>query len=45
MRRAWARTLALPLFNKLDATQIELVTLTLQVMLQREQLLRPKNGD
>jgi len=39
------RTLALPLFNKLDATQIELVTLTLQVMLQREQLLRPKNGD
>jgi perosamine synthetase len=35
------RTIALPFFNRIDATQIELVTLTLQVMLQREQLLRP----
>jgi perosamine synthetase len=35
------RTIALPFFNKLDPTQIELVCLTLQVMLQRESLLRP----
>ena len=40
-----SRTLALPFFNRLDPTQIELVTLTLQVMLQREQLLRPSTGD
>lgn len=38
-----SRTIALPFFNKLDTTQIELVCLTLQVMLQREQLLRPNN--
>ena len=34
------RTIALPMFNQLDATQIELVSLTLHVMLQRESLLR-----
>ncbi|MEO0964505.1 MAG: DegT/DnrJ/EryC1/StrS family aminotransferase [Planctomycetota bacterium] len=34
------RTIALPLFNRLDDTQIELVTHTLKVMLQREQLLK-----
>ncbi|MBI1372809.1 MAG: polysaccharide biosynthesis protein [Phycisphaera sp.] len=38
-----ARTIALPFFTRLDATQIELVTLTLQVMLQRESLLRPES--
>jgi perosamine synthetase len=36
-----SRTVALPFFNRLDPTQIELVCLTLHVMLQREQLLRP----
>lgn len=36
------RTVALPFFNALDRTQIELVCRTLQVMIQREQLvLRP----
>lgn len=39
------RTIALPFFTRMDATQLELVTLTLQVMLQREQLLRPQTGD
>ena len=34
------RTLALPFYNRLDETQIELVCHTLRVMLQREQLLR-----
>ena len=34
------RTIALPFFNAMDATQVELVALTLQVMLQRERLLR-----
>ncbi len=32
------RTLALPFYNKLDATQIELVCLTLRIMLDREKL-------
>lgn len=35
------RTIALPFFNNLDPTQIELTTLTLNLMLQREQLLKP----
>ncbi|MEX2670842.1 MAG: DegT/DnrJ/EryC1/StrS family aminotransferase [Phycisphaeraceae bacterium] len=39
------RTIALPFFTRMDATQLELVTLTLQVMLQREQLLRPQADD
>ncbi|WP_428389466.1 DegT/DnrJ/EryC1/StrS family aminotransferase [Mucisphaera sp.] len=34
------RTIALPFFNKMDSTQIELVCHTLKVMIQREQLLR-----
>jgi perosamine synthetase len=34
------RTIALPFFNRMDDTQIELVTHTLKVMLQREQLLK-----
>ena len=34
------RTIALPFFNKLDDTQIELVCHTLQIMIQREQLLK-----
>ncbi|MEM9251041.1 MAG: DegT/DnrJ/EryC1/StrS family aminotransferase, partial [Planctomycetota bacterium] len=34
------RTIALPFFNHLDDTRIELVTHTLKVMLQREQLLK-----
>jgi perosamine synthetase len=38
-----ARTIALPFFTRLEATQVELVALTLQVMLQREQLLRPQS--
>ncbi len=33
------RTIALPFFNKLDATQVELVALTLNVMIQRELLI------
>jgi perosamine synthetase len=40
-----ARTIALPFFTTMDATQVELVTLTLRVMLQREQLLRPAGND
>lgn len=35
------RTIALPFYTKMDETQVELVTHTLKVMLQREQLLRP----
>ncbi len=35
------RTIALPFYTRMDTTQIELVSLTLKVMLQREQLLRP----
>ena len=34
------RTLALPFYNRLDETQIELICHTLYVMLQREKLLR-----
>lgn len=34
------RTIALPFFNRMDATQVELVCHTLKVMIQREQLLR-----
>jgi perosamine synthetase len=34
------RTLALPFYNSMDETQIELVTLTLKVMLDREKLLK-----
>ena len=34
------RTIALPFFNQMDETQVELVVHTLKVMLQREQLLR-----
>ena len=35
------RTIALPFFNKMDETTIELVVQTLKVMLQRERLLKP----
>ena len=34
------RTLALPFFNQLDETQADLVVHTLQIMLQRENLLK-----
>ncbi len=34
------RTIALPFYNRLDETQIELVCHTLKIMLQREQLLK-----
>ena len=34
------RTIALPFYNKLDQTSLELVVHTLKVMLQREQLLK-----
>jgi len=34
------RTIALPFYNKLDETHIELIVHTLHVMLQREQLLK-----
>lgn len=34
------RTIALPFFNNMDETQVELVVHTLKVMLQREQLLK-----
>lgn len=34
------RTIALPFYNNLDETQIELITLTLKVMLDREKLLK-----
>ncbi len=40
-----ARTIALPFYTQMDSTQVELVGLTLQVMLQREQLLRPQSED
>ena len=35
-----ARTIALPFFNAMDETQVELVCHTLKVMIQREQLLK-----
>ena len=35
-----ARTIALPFFPRMDETQVELVCHTLQVMIQREQLLK-----
>ena len=35
-----ARTIALPFFNSMDETQIELVCHTLKVMIQREKLLK-----
>lgn len=34
------RTIALPFYNKMDETQVELVALTLKVMLDREKLLQ-----
>ncbi|MEX0653953.1 MAG: DegT/DnrJ/EryC1/StrS family aminotransferase [Phycisphaeraceae bacterium] len=34
------RTIALPFFNRMDDTQVELVCHTLKVMIQREQLLK-----
>ena len=34
------RTIALPFYNRLDETQVELVCHTLKIMLQREQLLK-----
>jgi perosamine synthetase len=34
------RTIALPFYNKMDETQVELVALTLKVMLDREKLLK-----
>ncbi len=34
------RTIALPFFNRMDETQVELVCHTLKVMIQREQLLK-----
>ncbi len=34
------RTIALPFFNRMDQTQVELVCHTLKVMIQREQLLK-----
>ncbi|MEX0776393.1 MAG: DegT/DnrJ/EryC1/StrS family aminotransferase [Phycisphaeraceae bacterium] len=34
------RTIALPFYNRMDETQVELVTLTLKVMLDREKLLK-----
>jgi perosamine synthetase len=37
------RTIALPFYNRLDPTQIELVSLTLRVMLDRENLLLQKS--
>lgn len=39
------RTLALPFFNQLDDTQIDLVCHTLSVMLQRERLLLDGEGE
>lgn len=39
---AASRTIALPFFTRMEPTQIELTCLTLNVMLQREQLLRPQ---
>lgn len=34
------RTIALPFFNRLDETSIDLVVMTLRIMIQREQLLK-----
>ncbi|MEM8495951.1 MAG: DegT/DnrJ/EryC1/StrS family aminotransferase, partial [Planctomycetota bacterium] len=42
--RASQRTIALPFFNRMDETQVELVCHTLKVMIQREQLLRPDSA-
>jgi perosamine synthetase len=39
------RTIALPFFNRIDSTQIELVALTLRIMLEREKLLQGKRTD
>jgi perosamine synthetase len=36
------RTIALPFFTRMEPTQVELTALTLQVMLQRESLLKPR---
>jgi len=38
------RTIALPFHNQLDATQVELVCLTLKIMIDREKLLIDKGG-
>ena len=38
------RTIALPFFNRMDETHVELATHTLYVMLQREQLLMQKDA-
>lgn len=38
------RTIALPFFNRMDETHVELATHALQVMLQREQLLMSKDA-
>ncbi len=38
------RTVALPFFNRMDETHVELATHTLHVMLQREQLLMQKEA-
>jgi perosamine synthetase len=39
------RTIALPFFNNLDTTQVELVCLTLRVMLDRENLLLQETAE
>ncbi len=39
------RTIALPFYNQLDSTEIELITLTLRVMLDREKLLMDKANE
>jgi perosamine synthetase len=39
------RTLALPFFNRMDATQVELVALTLKVMIDREKLAMGEEPD
>ena len=39
------RTIALPFFNRMDTTQVELVCLTLKIMIDREKLLMDKSGD
>lgn len=41
---AASRTIALPFFTTMEPTQVELACLTLHVMIQREQLLRPRTG-
>ncbi len=40
-----SRAIALPFYTRMDSTQVELACLTLNVMLQREQLLRPGAAD